>query len=152
MDLVYAELVFQQWGRGQPYKASPWCPDHCQKCLHWRWWSYIGESGMSFGSHKEGKCMKPSEPCHIHSFGVETLFKYQNNEQNFCRFEICRYLKLPMVKLRLISWEQVTYVYNARARCWMTKHCVVIGNQTMNMHTQRCRWGMVGLGERGVSK
>ena len=151
MDLVYAELVFQQRGRGQRYKESPWCPDHRPKCLHWRWWSYIGESGMSFGSHKEGKCMQHSKTHHIHSFGVETYLNIKIMSWT-CRVDMCRYLKLPTVKLRLISWEQVTYVYNARARCWMTKHCVVIGNRTMNMHTQRCRWGMVGLGERGVSK
>ena len=67
-----------------------------------------------------------------------------------CRVEMCRYLKLPTVKLRLISWEQVTYVYNARARCWMTKHCIVIGNQTMNTSIHRdAGEGWWGWGKEG---
>ena len=46
--------------------------------------------------------MEPSETRHIHIFGVETWFKYQNNKQNL---QICD-MQMSQILSWLILWDR----------------------------------------------
>ena len=52
--------------------------------------------------------MQPLKTHHIHIFESRNMI-YDKITSKTCRFETCRYLKLPNFKLKFISWEQVTF-------------------------------------------
>ena len=77
---------------------------------------------------------------------VETWFSIKLMSRT-CRFETCRYLNLPDFKLRLISWERVTFVfgfdlfwrsppkiYQLSEALWITLKIEIIGFIFISMH------------------
>ena len=57
-----------------------------------------------------------------------------------CRFETCRYLQLPNFKLRLISWERVTYsILFHKVIKVLLPLSLSLTHACMHAHTQRHR-------------